>query len=126
MITRRGALAALASALAAWPLASLGQRVGRVVHVGVLSWYREGEEDLTRALQQLGYIDGLTAVIDPYGRVLATIPRHRAMALAGNFSFLAEETFYKARGDVFAWLCAVASGVVVGFIAFGHKLGGRR
>ena len=64
MITRRGALAVLASALAAWPLASLGQRVGRVVHVGVLSWYREGEEDLTRALQQLGYIDGLTAVIE--------------------------------------------------------------
>jgi apolipoprotein N-acyltransferase len=67
--------------------------------------------------------DGVTAVIDPYGRILETIPRHRAMALAGNFSFLGEETFYKARGDVFGWLCVVASGVIVGFAAFGAESG---
>jgi len=65
--------------------------------------------------------DGVTAVIDPYGRILATIPRHRAMALAGNFSFLGEETFYKAHGDAFAWLCVVSSGVMVGLAAFGQR-----
>ena len=70
--------------------------------------------------------DGVSAVIDPYGRILATIPRHRAMALAGNFSFLAEETFYKARGDAFAWLCAVASGVIVGLAALGQRAGSRQ
>ena len=70
--------------------------------------------------------DGVTAVIDPYGRILATMPRHRAMALAGNFSFLAEETFYKARGDVFAWLCVVASGVIVGLAALGQRAGSRQ
>jgi apolipoprotein N-acyltransferase len=61
--------------------------------------------------------DGVTALIDPYGRILATIPRHRAMALAGSFSFLAEETFYRAHGDVFAWLCVAAVGVVLGATA---------
>ena len=69
--------------------------------------------------------DGVTALIDPFGRILETIPRHRAMALAGNFSFLADETFYKARGDVFAWLCVVASGVIAGLTAFGQKVGSR-
>jgi hypothetical protein len=48
------------------------------------------------------------------------------MALAGNFSFLGEETFYKAHGDAFAWLCVVASGVIAGLTVFGRKLGSRR
>jgi apolipoprotein N-acyltransferase len=65
--------------------------------------------------------DGVTAVIDPYGRMLASIPRHRAMALAGNFSFLAEQTFYSAWGDVFAWLCVAVSGVIVGLAAVGSR-----
>jgi putative ABC transport system substrate-binding protein len=64
MSTRRGALAALASALAAWPLASRGQTLRRVPHIGILSWYRQTEEDLTRALQQVGYVDGRSAIID--------------------------------------------------------------
>jgi apolipoprotein N-acyltransferase len=70
--------------------------------------------------------DGVTAVIDPYGRILETIPRHQALALAGNFSFLGEETFYKARGDVFAWLCVMASGVIAGRVAFEQKADSRR
>jgi apolipoprotein N-acyltransferase len=70
--------------------------------------------------------DGVTAIIDPYGRIVATIPRHRAMALAGDFSFLGEKTFYKARGDVFGWLCVVASGVIVGLAAFGRKVVSRQ
>ena len=70
--------------------------------------------------------DGITAVIDPYGRILETIPRHRAMALAGNFSFLGEETFYKARGDVFAWLCVIASGVIAVLAAFGQMISRRQ
>jgi len=69
--------------------------------------------------------DGVTAVIDPYGRILATIPRHRAMALAGSFSFLTEETFYRAHGDVFAWLCVAASGLTAGLAVLGQKTGSR-
>jgi apolipoprotein N-acyltransferase len=66
--------------------------------------------------------DGVTAVIDPYGRMLESLPRHRAMALGGDFSFLGGETFYKARGDVFAWLCVVTSGLIVALAARGKKV----
>jgi apolipoprotein N-acyltransferase len=57
--------------------------------------------------------DGITAVIDPYGRVVATLPQHRQLALPAHFSYLAGQTFYTAHGDVFAWLCVVVSGAIV-------------
>jgi apolipoprotein N-acyltransferase len=51
--------------------------------------------------------DGVTAIIDPYGRVLERTPRQQAMVLAGRFDHRFEKTFYTAYGDVFAWLCVV-------------------
>jgi apolipoprotein N-acyltransferase len=57
--------------------------------------------------------DGITALIDPYGRVLETLPQHRQAALIGHFSFLTRQTFYTAHGDVFAWLCVVITIVSV-------------
>ncbi len=56
---------------------------------------------------------GVTAAIDPYGRVRQSIPRHRVDELPAEFGFNDDITFYTAHGDLFAWLCAVAS---VGFI----------
>jgi apolipoprotein N-acyltransferase len=57
---------------------------------------------------------GITAVIDPYGRVRQSIPRHQTDALPAEFAFRNDITFYTAHGDVFAWLCAVLSlGIVV-------------
>ncbi len=61
--------------------------------------------------------DGVTSIIDPYGRMVNTIPRHRAAALTGKFSFLPGETFYKAHGDVFAWLCVAVTGLTVALTA---------
>jgi apolipoprotein N-acyltransferase len=58
--------------------------------------------------------DGITAVIDPYGRVRARLPRHQAAVLAERFDYLAARTFYTAHGDVFAWLCIAASALLVG------------
>ncbi len=56
---------------------------------------------------------GVTAVIDPCGRVRQSIPRHRVDALPAEFGFRDDITFYTAHGDVFAWLCAILSiGVV--------------
>jgi apolipoprotein N-acyltransferase len=54
---------------------------------------------------------GVTAVIDPYGRVRQSIPRHQADALPAQFAFRDDITFYTAHGDVFGWGCA--------FLAFG-------
>ena len=57
--------------------------------------------------------NGVTAAIDPYGRVRQSIPRHQVDALPAEFGFRDDITFYTAHGDVFAWLCAILSlGVV--------------
>ena len=58
--------------------------------------------------------NGVTAAIDPYGRVRQSIPRHQADALPAQYGFRSDITFYSAHGDVFAWLCAILSiGTVV-------------
>jgi hypothetical protein len=51
--------------------------------------------------------NGITAVIDPYGRVRQSIPRHAVDALPAQFGFRDDVTFYTAHGDVFGWLCAI-------------------
>jgi apolipoprotein N-acyltransferase len=50
---------------------------------------------------------GITAAIDPYGRVRQSIPRHALDALPAQFGFRDDITFYTAHGDVFGWLCAI-------------------
>ena len=59
--------------------------------------------------------NGVTAVIDPYGRVRQSIPRHQADALPAQYGFRDDITFYTAHGDVFAWLCAILSLGMVGW-----------
>ncbi|MGH9394147.1 MAG: apolipoprotein N-acyltransferase, partial [Terriglobales bacterium] len=62
--------------------------------------------------------DGLTAVIDPYGRITAALPRFRAAALDAGFSPETRLTFYTRHGDWLAWLCclvAAAWGVGAGY-----------
>jgi apolipoprotein N-acyltransferase len=49
---------------------------------------------------------GVTAVIDPYGRVRQSIPRHQVGALPAAYGFRDDVTFYTAHGDVFGWACA--------------------
>jgi apolipoprotein N-acyltransferase len=61
--------------------------------------------------------NGITAVIDPYGQVRQSIPRHQTDALPARFGFRDDVTFYSAHGDVFAWLCAILSLGVVGWSA---------
>src|SRR6185503_3214028 len=53
--------------------------------------------------------NGVTAAIDPYGRVRQSIPRHQADSLPAQYGFRDDVTFYTAHGDVFAWLCVLVS-----------------
>jgi apolipoprotein N-acyltransferase len=53
--------------------------------------------------------NGVTAAIDPYGRVRQSIPRHQVDALAAQYGFRDDLTFYTAHGDIFAWLCVLVS-----------------
>jgi len=58
--------------------------------------------------------NGVTAVIDPQGRIRQSIPRHQVDALVAQFAFRDDVTFYTAHGDLFAWLCAILGlGVLV-------------
>ncbi len=58
--------------------------------------------------------NGVTAAIDPYGRVRESIPRQQTDALPAQFGFRNDVTFYSAHGDVFAWLCALVAVGIVG------------
>ena len=59
--------------------------------------------------------NGVTAAVDPYGRVRQSIPRHQVDALPAEFGFRDGITFYTAHGDVFAWVCALLSLGIVGW-----------
>ena len=56
--------------------------------------------------------DGITAVIDPYGRVITRLPRHQLAVLIGQFDYRAGRTFYTIHGDVFAWFCVLIAGAI--------------
>ncbi len=57
---------------------------------------------------------GLTASIDPEGRIVAALPRHVRDALEVPFDYRNELTFYTRHGDWLGWLCAI---VVLGWLA---------
>jgi apolipoprotein N-acyltransferase len=52
---------------------------------------------------------GVTASIDPYGRIAATIPRKMRTTLKAPYALASVTTFYTRNGDWFAWLCAIIS-----------------
>jgi len=58
---------------------------------------------------------GVTAAIDPYGRVTAAAPRHIRTALHTGFNFEHDVTFYTAHGDLFAYMCAFITTLGLGF-----------
>jgi apolipoprotein N-acyltransferase len=52
---------------------------------------------------------GVTAAIDPYGRIVATVPRKIRTVLRAPYALSNVTTFYTAHGDWFAYLCAIIS-----------------
>ena len=58
---------------------------------------------------------GITAVVDPRGRVLEPTRLFDRTVLVREVPFLAGTTFYTRHGDVFAWACAaIALALVTG------------
>src|SRR6266576_2207945 len=65
---------------------------------------------------------GLTASIDPYGRVVAHLERQTRAALAAPYALTNVTTFYSQHGDWFAYLCAIISiGALIERFAFHPK-----
>ena len=50
---------------------------------------------------------GVTASIDPGGRVVAAAPRHVRTAIQAPFGYEHDLTFYTRHGDLFAWACVL-------------------
>jgi len=60
---------------------------------------------------------GVTASIDPYGRVVVAAPRHLRTSIRLGFNYEHDVTFYSAHGDLFAYLCALVTITGVGLSA---------
>ena len=52
---------------------------------------------------------GVTASIDPYGRVVARLARKERGAMVAPYALTSVTTFYSRHGDWFAYLCAIIS-----------------
>ena len=52
---------------------------------------------------------GVTASIDPWGRIAARIPRKQRTALVAPYALTSVTTFYARHGDWFAYACAIIS-----------------
>jgi len=52
---------------------------------------------------------GVTAAIDPWGRISARIPRKERSALVASYALTSVTTFYTRHGDWFAYACAIIS-----------------
>jgi apolipoprotein N-acyltransferase len=61
---------------------------------------------------------GVTASIDPYGRVVVSAPRHVRASLRAGFDYEHDVTFYAAHGDLFAYLCAFFTALGFGLSLF--------
>jgi apolipoprotein N-acyltransferase len=56
---------------------------------------------------------GVTAAIDPFGRMTATIPRHIRASVQVPFGYENDLTVYSRYGDWFAWLCAFVTSLLL-------------
>jgi apolipoprotein N-acyltransferase len=67
---------------------------------------------------------GVTAAIDPYGRIVATVPRKIRTALQASYALSNVTTLYTRHGDWFAYLCAIICVValLMGVAAPGRKV----
>ncbi len=58
---------------------------------------------------------GVTAAINPYGRVTAAAPRHQRTSIRVHFAYETYLTFYSQFGDLFAYACAFITTLAFAF-----------
>ena len=78
-----------------------------------------------RAVENRRYLlraanSGISAVIDPLGRVLSSTGLQQRTVLDTDFGLRQETTFYSRNGDLFAWLCLALS-LIAGVTASGWR-----
>ena len=65
---------------------------------------------------------GVTASIDPYGRIVASVPRKVRTALMAPYAAISDVTFYTRHGDWLAYACAIISIGAIIFSLFPRSL----
>jgi apolipoprotein N-acyltransferase len=99
------------------------------------TWFAEPEPEThlalarLRAVEQRRYLvratnDGVSAIVDPIGRILVRAPSGRAVNLAADARWMSGRTFYDRVARIFPIFAAIAW-VVVAFVG-GHRGGGSR
>jgi apolipoprotein N-acyltransferase len=73
-----------------------------------------------RAIENRRYIirstnDGITAVIDPAGRLSKRLPSYEEVAASVSYGAIQSTTFYARHGDWFAWSCLAAGVSLAGW-----------
>jgi apolipoprotein N-acyltransferase len=59
---------------------------------------------------------GVTAAIDPAGRVTVSAPRHIRTCLHAPFGYESDLTFYTEHGDLFAYACVLVTLAALAFV----------
>ncbi len=87
------------------------------------AWNQHLQQTQMRAIENQRWLlsatnTGMTASIDPYGRIAASIPRKIREPLVAPYALNSSTTFYTRHGDWFAYLCAIisAGAIVMRFI----------
>ena len=57
--------------------------------------------------------NGVTTVVDPWGRVTLSAPRHTLTSLVARYAYRSDLTFYTRYGDLFAYFCCLIAAVAV-------------
>ena len=78
------------------------------------AWKQHLQQTQMRAIENHRWLlsatnTGMTASIDPYGRIVAATPRKVRTALEAPYALVSGTTFYTRHGDWFAYLCAIIS-----------------
>jgi len=78
------------------------------------AWAQHLQQARMRAVENSRWLlrdtnSGLTAAIDPLGRVVASIPRKTRSRLEAPYALIEDTTFYTRHGGWFAYLCAIIS-----------------
>jgi len=90
------------------------------------AWKQHLQQTQMRAIENDRWLlsatnTGMTASVDPYGRIVAATPRKVRTALAAPYALRASTSFYTRHGDWFAYLCAIisAGALVMRFVGHG-------
>jgi apolipoprotein N-acyltransferase len=69
---------------------------------------------------------GISAIIDPYGRILKSTPIGQRMVLDGTVYFRTDKTFYTEYGDVFAYINVIAAIWIAVAAVYDRRFSGRK